>query len=191
MRKIIVSEGVALDGVFDAQTMGKWALPYYSEEREEYIRGIVLASDTLLLGRTTYDLQAWFWPNQKPDQYGMASHKNSMLKVVVTSKPLQAKWNNTKTIEKNALEEVARLKQQPGKNIVIEGSAMLVQALLQADLIDEIKLVVHPAVAGSGKRLFTDGAANTKLMKLVENQTLLQGVVALTYELANSKAIQA
>jgi dihydrofolate reductase len=61
MRKIIVSEAVALDGVFDAQTMGKWAVPYYSEEREEYIRGIVLASDTLLLGQTTYDIQAWFW----------------------------------------------------------------------------------------------------------------------------------
>lgn len=184
MRKIIVSEAVALDGVFDAQTMGKWAVPYYSEEREEYIRGIVLASDTLLLGRTTYDIQAWFWPNQKADKYGMANHKNSMVKVVVTSTPLQAQWNNTKIIEKNAVEEVAKLKQQPGKNILIEGSAMLVQALLQAELIDEINLVVHPAVAGSGKRLFNDGAANTKLMKLVENKTLRQGVVALTYELA-------
>jgi dihydrofolate reductase len=100
---------------------------------------------------------------------------------------LQAQWNNTKIIEnaKNAVEEIAKLKQQPGKNILIEGSAMLVQALLQADLIDEINLIVHPAVAGSGKRLFNDGTANTKLMKLVENKTLSQGVVALTYELAN------
>jgi dihydrofolate reductase len=166
--------------------MGKWAVPYYSEEREEFIRGIVLASDTLLLGRTTYDLQAWFWPNQKADKYGMAVHKNSMVKVVVTSTPLQAQWNNTQIIEnaQRAVEEVAKLKQQPGQSILIEGSAMLVQALLQADLIDEINLVVHPAVAGSGKRLFNDGAANTKRMKLVENKTLSQGVVALTYELA-------
>ncbi len=186
MRKIIVSEGVALDGVFDAQTMGKWAAPYYSEERDEFIRAIVLASDTLLLGRTTYDLQAWFWPNQKADKYGMANHKNSMAKVVVTSTPLQAQWNNTKIIAnaKRAVEEIAQLKQQPGKNILIEGSAMLVQALLQANLIDEINLVVHPVVAGSGKRLFNDGAANTKLMNLIENKTLSQGVVALTYELA-------
>ncbi len=184
MRKIVVSEGVALDGVFDAQTMGKWAAPYYSEERDELIRGIVLASDTLLLGRTTYDIQAWYWPNQKADKYGMANHKNSMAKVVVTSTPLQAQWNNTKIIEKNAVEEIAKLKQQPGKNILIEGSAMLVQALLQADLIDEINLMVHPAVAGSGKRLFNDGTANPKPMKLVENKTLSQGVVALTYELA-------
>jgi dihydrofolate reductase len=184
MRKIVVSEGVALDGVFDAQTMGKWAAPYYSEERDEFIRGIVLASDTLLLGRTTYDIQAWYWPNQKADKYGMANHKNSMTKVVVTSTPLQAQWNNTKIIEKNAVEEITRLKQQPGKNILIEGSAMLVRALLQAGLIDEINLLVHPALAGSGQRLFNDGTANTRLMKLVENKTLSQGVVALTYELA-------
>jgi dihydrofolate reductase len=82
------------------------------------------------------------------------------------------------------VEEVARLKQEPGKDILIEGSAMLVQALMQADLIDEIKLMVHPAIAGSGKRLFNDGTAITKLMKLVESKTLGLGVVALSYELA-------
>ena len=168
----MLSEAVALDGVFDAQTMGKWAVPYYSEEREAYIRGIVLASDTLLLGRVTYDVQAWFWSNQKADKYGMADHKNSMLKVVVTSTPLQAQWNNTKIIAKNALEEAASLKQQPGKNILVEGSAMLLQALLQADLIDEIHLVVHPSLAGSGKRLFNDGAPDARLLKLVDNKTL-------------------
>jgi dihydrofolate reductase len=184
MRKIIVSEGPALDGVFDAPTMGQWAAPYYSDERDEFIRGILLGADTLLLGRTTYDLQAWYWPNQKEDKYGMANHKNSMAKVVVTSTPLQAQWNNTKTIEKNAVEEIAKLKQQPGKNILIEGSAMLVQALLQADLIDEINLIVHPALAGSGKRLFSDETAPTRLMKLVANKTLSKGVVALTLELA-------
>ena len=88
MRRIIVSEGVSVDGIFDAETMGKWAAPYYSEEREEIVRGLVLDSDTLLLGRTTYDLQAWYWPNQKQDKYGIANHKNSMPKYVVTSKPL-------------------------------------------------------------------------------------------------------
>ncbi len=189
MRKIIVSEAVALDGVFDAQTMGKWAAPYYSEERDELIRGMVLASDTLLLGRATYDIQAWYWPNQKADKYGMADHKNSMDKVVVTSTPLQGSWDPTAIIEKNVVEEIARLKQQPGKNILIEGSAMLVLALLQADLIDEIHLIVHPAVAGGGKRLFNDGMANIKLMKLVENKTLCLGVVALTYTLAGVPAL--
>lgn len=180
MRKIVVSEGVTVDGIFDAETMGQWAAPYYSDERDEFIRGLTLASDALLLGRTTYDLQAWYWPNQKDDKYGIANHKNSIIKYVVTSKPLQAQWNNSTII---TVEEIARLKQQPGQDILVEGSAMLVQALMQADLIDELHLMVHPAIAASGKRLFNDGVGITKLMKLVENKTLSRGVVALSYEL--------
>ena len=183
MRKIIVSEGVSVDGVFDAETMGQWAASSYSEERDEFIRRIVLASDALLLGRTTYDLQAWYWPNQKEDKYGIANHKNNMAKYVVTSKPLQAQWNNSTIIEKNVINEIAKLKQQPGQNILIEGSATLVEALLLADLIDELKLMVHPAIVGRGKRFFKDGMGLTKL-KLVESKPLSLGVVALSYELA-------
>jgi dihydrofolate reductase len=78
MRKIVVSEGVTLDGVFDAQTMGQWAAPFYSDEKDEFVRKSVLAADALLLGRTTYDLQAWYWPSQKEDKYGIANHKNSI-----------------------------------------------------------------------------------------------------------------
>ena len=178
MRKIVVSESVTVDGVFDAETMGQWAAPYYSEERDEFVRGLVLASDALLLGRTTYDIQAWYWPNQKSDKYGIANHKNSMSKYVVTSKPLQAQWNNSTVI---TVEEIAQLKQQPGQNILIEGSAALVQSLAQAGLIDEYKLLVHPAIAGSGKRFFNNGNGLTKL-KLVESKSLSLGVVALSYE---------
>jgi dihydrofolate reductase len=181
MRKLIVSEGVSVDGVFDAESMGKWAAPYYSEERDELVRGLVLASDALLLGRTTYDLQAWFWPNQKEDKYGIANHKNSMPKYVVTSRPLQAQWNNSMIIEKNIVEEIAKLKEQSGKNILIEGSATLVESLVQAGLIDEYRIMVHPVIAGSGKRFFKDGMGLTKL-KLVESKPISLGVVLLTYE---------
>ncbi len=181
MRKIIVSEGVAVDGIFDAETMGQWAAPYYSDERDEVIRGTVLESDTLLLGRTTYELQAWYWPNQKEDKYGIANHKNSIPKYVVTSKPLQAQWNNSTVIKENVIEEVAKLKQQPGRDILIEGSATLVEALAQAGLIDEYQFLVHPAIAGSGKRFFRDGLGLTKL-KLVESKTLSLGAVLLCYE---------
>src|SRR6266496_6774806 len=181
MRKIVVSEGLTLDGVFDAETMGQWAAPSYSDERDEIVRGIVLASDTLLLGRTTYDIQAYYWPNQKEDKYGIANHKNSMPKYVVTSTPLQAQWNNTTIIKNNVVEEIAKLKQQPGKDILIEGSATLVKSLAQAGLIDEYKLMVHPVIAGNGKRFFKDGMELTKL-KLVESKLLNLGVVALCYE---------
>jgi dihydrofolate reductase len=181
MRKIIVSEGVSLDGVFDAQTMGQWAAPYYSEERNEVIRKTILASNALLLGRTTYDLQAWYWPNQKEDKYGIANYKNSMPKYIVTSKPLQAQWNNSTVIQKDVVDEIARLKQQPGKDILIEGSATLVQALMQAGLIDEFKFILHPVIAGSGKRFFQDGTDMTKL-KLMESKPISLGVVVLSYE---------
>jgi dihydrofolate reductase len=181
MRKIVISESVTVDGIFDAETMGKWAVPYYSEERDELIRGIVLASDALLLGRTTYDIQVWYWPSQKDDKYGIANHKNSMAKYVVTSKPLQAQWNNSTVIDKNVVEEVAKLKQQPGQDILIEGSATLVQSLAEAGLIDEYKLLIHPSIMGSGKRLFKEGMGLTKL-KLVESKPISRGVVLLSYE---------
>ena len=181
MRKIVVSEGVTVDGIFDAQTMGQWAQPYYSYERDEFIRKLVLASDALLLGRTTYDLQVYYWPNQKADKYGIANHKNSMPKYVVTSRPLQAQWNNSTVIQENVVEAIAKLKQQPGQDILIEGSATLVESLAQAGLIDEYKLLVHPHIMGSGKRFFKDGMGMTRL-KLVESQTLSLGVVLLCYE---------
>jgi dihydrofolate reductase len=180
MRKIVVSESVSVDGIFDAETMGKWAVPHYSEEREEFIRGIALASDALLLGRKTYDLQAWYWPNQQEDKYGIANHKNSMAKYVVTSSPLQAEWNNSTIIKDNLVEEITNLKQQPGQDILIEGSAMLVKSLAQAGLIDEYKLLVHPTIMGSGKRFFKEGMGMTKL-QLVESKQLSSGVVLLNY----------
>lgn len=181
MRKIVVSEGVSLDGVFDAQTMGQWAQPFSSDEKDESVRKSVLAADALLLGRATYDLQAWYWPNQKDDKYGIANHKNSMTKYVVTSTPLQAQWNNSTIINQNVAEEIAKLKQQAGKDILIEGSATLVEELAQAGLIDEYRLMVHPVIVGSGKRFFKDGMGLTKL-KLVESKPISLGIVLLTYE---------
>jgi dihydrofolate reductase len=181
MRRIVVSESVTVDGIFDAETMGQWAVPYYSEERDQIIRELVLGSDALLLGRSTYDIQAWYWPNQKSDKYGIANHKNSMSKYVVTSSPLQAQWNNSTVIQNNVVDEIARLKKQPGKAILIEGSATLVQSLAQVGLIDEYRLLVHPSLIGSGKRFFKEGIALTKL-KLVESKPLSLGVVLLSYE---------
>jgi dihydrofolate reductase len=181
MRKIVVTEGVSLDGIFDAQTMGQWAQPFSSNEKDEFVRKSVLAADALLLGRATYDLQAWYWPNQKDDKYGIANHKNNMTQYVVTSTPLQAQWNNSTIINQNVVEEIAKLKQQAGKDILIEGSATLVEPLAQAGLIDEYRLMVHPVIVGSGKRFFKDGMGLTKL-KLVESKPISLGIVLLTYE---------
>ncbi len=181
MRKIIVSEGVSLDGVFDAQTMGEWAQPFASDEKNESVRELILASDALLLGRTTYDGHAYYWPRLKNNEYGIADRLNSMSKYVVTSTPLQVQWNNSTIIKGNIVEAISMLKQQPGQNILIQGSATLVQALMQADLIDEFHFIVHPAIAGSGKRFFTDEMGMTKL-KLVESKAISLGIVLLTYK---------
>ena len=104
-----------------------------------------------------------------------------MPKYIVTSTPLQAQWNNSTIIKDNVLEEIATLKEQPGKDILIEGSATLVEALAQAGLIDEFKFMVHPVIVGDGKRFFKDGMGLTKL-KLVESKPISLGIVLLTYE---------
>jgi len=181
MRKLVVSESVTVDGVFDAETMGQWVTPYQSDERNECIRETFLASDALLFGRTTYDVYAWYWPGQKNNEYGIADRMNSIPKYVVSSTPLKAQWNNSTIIKENVAEEIARLKQKPGQDILIQGSATLVESLAQAGLIDEYKILVHPAIMGSGKRFFKDGMGMTKL-KLVESKMLSLGVVLLCYE---------
>ena len=181
MRKIVVSESVTVDGIFDAETMGQWVYPHASDERDECIKKIVEASDTLLYGRTTYELHAPYWSGQKNNEYGIADRLNSVPKYVVSSTPLKAQWNNSTIIEKNVVEEIAKLKRQPGQDILIMGSAILVESLAQAGLIDEYKLLVHPAIMGSGKRFFKDGMGMTQL-KLVESKTLSLGVVLLCYE---------
>jgi dihydrofolate reductase len=181
MRKIVVSEGVSLDGVFDAQTMGKWAQPFSSEEKDEFVRQSVLAADALLYGRTTYDMEAYYWPHQKDDKYGFAGKMNSLTKYIVTSRPLQSQWNNSTIIKDNVIDEITNLKQQPGTDILVKGSATLVQALTQCGLVDELRLMLHPVVAGSGKRFFNDGMDMTKF-KLIESKSTSLGIVLLTYE---------
>lgn len=181
MRKVVVLESMTVDGVYDAQTIVQWGAPYASDEREKYIREAILEADALLYGRRTYDLQAYYWPGLKNNEYGIADRKNSIPKYVVTSTPLKAQWNNSNIVKGNIVDEIAQLKRQPGKDILIEGSGTLVESLMQAGLVDEVKLLVHPAIMGSGKRLFNDGVGMTAL-KLVESKPLSKGVVLLRYE---------
>jgi dihydrofolate reductase len=182
MRRIVVSEGVTRDGFFDAETMGQWAQPYASEERDRSIQETVEAADALLYGRTTYELQAPYISSLKNNEYGIADRMNRMPKYVVASRPPKAEWHNTTLIggAKRPMESVADLKRQPGRDILIMGSATLVAALAQAGLIDLYKLLVYPAVIGGCKRFFKDGTDLTRLT-LVESRPLSSGVVLLCY----------
>jgi len=181
MRKVIVSAWVTLDGVFDADTMEQWFNPYHSDDRGDYIKNEILACDALLVGRATYDMLAPYWSALRNNEMGLADKMNSVAKYVVSSTLEKAEWHNSTIIQDNVVAEISRLKQQPGQDILIPGSATLVQSLLETGLIDEYKLLVHPMIMGSGKCFFKEGMAMTRL-ELVKTKTFSLGVVLLCYQ---------
>lgn len=179
MRKIIVSEFLSLDGVMEAPE--QWHFPFVNSELQAEINAGIHASDALLLGRITYEIFAGYWPTQTHNEFGIADKLNSQPKYVVSSTLEKVDWNHSTLIKGNIVEAITKLKQQPGGDISVTGSATLVQSLLQADLIDEYRLMIHPIVVGSGIRLFTDGGEQ-KVLKLIETKTFSSGVVILMYQ---------
>lgn len=180
MRKIIAGEFVSLDGVMEAPH--EWHFPYWSDEMGEVVSAQMAQTDAMLLGRVTYLEFAAFWPGQSSDENPAAAHMNDTPKFVVsTTLDNVAAWQNSTLIGGDVLDGIARLKEQPGKDIGITGSATLVQSLLDAGLLDELRLLVHPIVVGHGKRLFRQEAKQAGL-KLVDATTFSTGVLSLTYE---------
>ncbi len=186
MRKVVVSEFLSLDGVMEDP---RWTFRFMSEEREDFKLDELVASDALLLGRVTYEGFAAAWPNMMEQYRGprraelqeYADMMNGYPKYVVSTtleEPLE--WNNSTLIKGNVAEEVLRLKQQPGKDILVFGSGALVNTLMRHDLIDEYRLMVFPIVVGSGQRLFEEGS-DTKVLSLADTKTLGSGVVVLSY----------
>ena len=190
LRKLVVSEWVTLDGVFDADSMKEWFEPYDSPDRQNYIKENVLTSDAFLVGRVTYEMLAAYWPNQKNNEAGIADRLNSAPKYVVSSTLKKAEWNNSTIINEDVVEEITKLKQQPGQDILVFGSGTLVQSLMEADLVDEYRFLVHPIIMGSGKRFFRDEMVATKL-KLVKTKTLALGVTLDCYQSTTNLAIAA
>jgi dihydrofolate reductase len=181
MRKIVVSAWVTIDGIFDSETMQEWFIPFNSIAKDEYIRESILGAGALLVGRTTYEMLAAYWPYELNDENGPAGKMNSMEKFVVSTKLEKANWNNSTIINKNIVEEIKKLKQQEGSEIQIPGSATLVQSLMKENLIDEFRLLVHPVIMGGGKRFFKD-EMKTSGMDLVKTQTFDKGVILLCYQ---------
>ena len=183
MRKIVAAEFLSLDGVMESPD--QWHFPYFNDEMGRAVGEGFAASDALLMGRVLYEEWAAYWPNQDPEENPVAATMNSIRKYVVSTtleEPIG--WNNTSLIQENVAEELSELKRQPGKDIVISGSGALVRSLLDGGLIDELKLMVHPVVVGSGKRLFEEGERQTAL-DLVDSRTFSTGVVYLTYRPAS------
>jgi dihydrofolate reductase len=147
----------------EAFELGGWAFQFdRGAEGDKFKLDELMASDALLLGRRTYEGFAAAWPS-RTDEVGFADKMNSMPKFVVSTTLTDPEWNNTTVIKGNVAEEVGKLKQQDGSDILVNGSRELVRALMQHDLVDEWRLMVFPIVLGRGKRLFPDGAGATPL----------------------------
>lgn len=174
MRNIVVTEFLSLDGVMEDPA---WSAPYWNDEIAQFKSEESYACDALLLGRVTYQGFAAAWPESKDEG---ADQINSLPKYVVSTTLDKAEWNNSRLIKDQVVEEITKLKQQDGKDILVYGSAGLVQTLIQNDLVDNYRLLVYPVVLGKGKRLFQEGVSPT--LKLVEARALSSGVAALIYE---------
>jgi dihydrofolate reductase len=184
MGRIVVTEFVSLDGVMEDPggvegfEYGGWTFEIArGEEGDRFKLDETLASEALLLGRVTYEGFAAAWPSREGE---FADKFNTMPKYVVSSTIDQPEWTNTTVLEGDLAGEVAKIKQAHDGDVVVHGSARLAQALLEHDLVDELRLMVYPVVLGSGKRLFGD-TSDRKALQLVDSKTVGDGVTILTY----------
>ena len=139
-----------------------------------------MASDALLLGRGTYDGFAPVWPHVQGE---FADKFNSMPKYVVSSTLEDPEWNNTTVLSGDVIEDVTKLREQYGGDIVVHGSPQLAQTLIEHDLVDELRLMVYPVIVGAGKRLFAE-TSGTKRLQLTEARTVGDGIHILVYKTA-------
>lgn len=182
MRKIIVSNLVSLDG-FMAGPEGEIDWFLWNEETAQYAKELAESIDTILFGRVTYELMAGFWPTSAADSEDpvITEYMNNSDKIVFSKTLERADWKNTRVVKEINPEEILKLKQQPGKNMVIYGSGSLVSTLTQSGLIDDYLIFVNPVVLGQGKPLFKD-LKDRHNLKLVNTKIFKNGVGLLQYE---------
>jgi dihydrofolate reductase len=187
MGRIVVTEFVSLDGVMEAPGGGEdykhggWTFEISrGEEGDKFKLDETMASEALLLGRRTYEGFAAAWPSREGE---FADKFNSMPKYVVSSTLKDPDWSNTTVLDGELADDVAKLKEQHDGDIVVHGSAQLVQALLENDLVDELRLMVFPVVLGTGKTLFGE-TSDKKTLQLRDSKIVGDGVAILVYERA-------
>ena len=190
MRKLIVAEFVSLDGVMQAPggadedtdggfVHGGWTWPYWHDDIGAHFFQAISHCDTLLLGRKTWEIHGGAFEPMVDDPFGDVM--NNLKKVVVsTTLPSADAWRNSTLISSNEVEAIRTLKAQPGQDIYVDGSSVLVHTLTQHDLVDEYSLLVYPVVLGSGKRVFAEGVRVN--LHLVESKPFPSGVVLMRYQ---------
>lgn len=175
MRKMIVSCYVTLDGVIENPM---WTFPYWSDDIAQFQTADLFAADALLLGRETYEGFAQAWP-ERAGADDFADRINALPKYVPSTTLQSAEWNAT-ILNGDVPAQIARLKQQPGMNILKYGGGPLLYTLIQHNLLDELHVLLYPIVVGDGARLFPYGSEAR--LKLVETRPFSSGVVALIYQ---------
>jgi len=187
MRKVVLQEFVSIDGLVAGPNDSVDFIPASTQGDASFGReqsALMDRIDTLLLGRVTYDMFAGFWPNVTEGPEKEFADKFNAVSRVVFSKTLEhapwGKWNEGRIVRDSAVEEVARLKQQPGKDMLISGSISIAQSLIAESMVDEYRLVLCPVVLGSGRPLFRDNAAPSS-MRLLSASALDRGAVSLIY----------
>jgi dihydrofolate reductase len=185
MRKVVSWLFISLDGVVEAPN--EWQFDVMDDDMIAAITSVTEAEDAMLMGRVTYQEWLPFWPTSTDEPY--ASHINKIPKYVVarTLNDVEwGKWEKPTLIKDNLAAQINKLKQQSGKNISVSGSPTLVRSLMQENLLDELKLMIHPVVVGKGKRLFTEDV-DLKRLKLIDSKVTGTGVVIVTYQPVNGE----
>ena len=186
MRKVILSINTTLDGFFEGPNK---ELDWHSvdEEGKEYANDLLSDVDALLFGRVTYQLMADYWPaaatnpSTSKSDLEIADKMNNLTKIVFSKTLQEVKWNNSRLVKENIAEEISKMKQQSGKDMVIFGSGSIVSTFMQHGLIDEYRIIVNPVVLGNGNPLFK-GINGKQNLKLLRTKEFSSGKVILYYE---------
>lgn len=175
--RLVATEYISLDGVFEEP--GHWSGPFFNDEAGQFKWDELQASDALLLGRKTYEGFAAAWPTM-PGTGEFGEKMNTMPKYVVSSTLDKLEWTGSRLIKGDLTEEILKLKKQPGKDLLLSGSAQLFNALMRENLIDLYRFMLHPIVLGKGKRLFANEEGRN-VLDLTETKRFSAGIVILEY----------
>jgi len=182
MAKLISTLFISADGI--AEIDPTWHFPYFDENMGRAVTEDYQAADVLLLGRVTYDSFAGAWPAREDAgeaDADMARHLGDVRKIVVSRQPLGFTWRNSEQLAGDLVEAVAALKAEPGlRGVLVPGSLSIVQQLLAAGLVDELRLLIHPVAARSGRRLFDEGSEPYHL-RVVATEVFPTGVIRVSY----------
>jgi dihydrofolate reductase len=178
--RLVATEYLSLDGIFEEP--GQWSFPFFSDEAAQFKWRELQRSDALLLGRRTYEGFAAAWPTME-DTGEFGVKMNAMPKYVVSATLEKAEWSGSTIVRGDVAGEIGRLKEKPGGDLLLAGSARLLSWLSSLKLVDLYRFMVHPIVLGTGARLFADGIDRT-VLELTHHEVFASGIVILEYRLA-------